>query len=179
MASENPVYVQGDFNAIAAEGIPGTYDNPHVATAVIADAVTVLSNNWNDIRSFNSPHDPDGRRARTTTYRMAVIAGKGLAFPQPDATPQDFGTDGGMHNFLRFLEDWGGQSLNYRGSMAIFYTNRQGVGTYKCCRNVYSPPTRNFEFDTDFLNPNLLPPQTPLFRDVNSLGFWQVVSPTP
>jgi hypothetical protein len=25
----------------------------------------------------------------------------------------DFGTDGGVHNFLRYLEEWGGQTSNY------------------------------------------------------------------
>ena len=71
---------------------------------------------------------------------------------------------GGTHNFLRYLERWSGRTLTYRGSMITFYFNRQAVGTYKCCRNVYSPPTRAYVFDTDFLDPNLLPPLTPMFR---------------
>jgi hypothetical protein len=86
----------------------------------------------------------------------------------------DFGTDGGMHNFLGMLENWSGQTLNYRGSMISFYYSRQSLGVYKCCSTVYSPPTRAFAFDTDFLNPALLPPGTPTFRDVVNLGFRQV-----
>ena len=86
-------------------------------------------------------------------YRVAVIAGKGMAFPWPAAgTATDFGTDGGAHNFLRYLED-GGQTVNYRGSIATFFYNRQAVGTYKCCTTVYGAPTRNYAFDTDFLKP--------------------------
>jgi type II secretory pathway pseudopilin PulG len=176
IASENPVYVQGNYNSLATDTTSGA----HGAYAVIADAVTVLSNNWNDIRSFTAPNDPNGRPATTTGYRMAVIAGKGLSFPRPTnwSPYQDFGTDGGAHNFLRYLEDWGGQTLNYRGSIVSFYTSRQAVGTYKCCNNVYSAPTRGYNFDTEFLTPSLLPPGTPMFRDINTLTFRQLLRPT-
>jgi hypothetical protein len=172
IASENPVYVQGNYNANA-----GGFGNPHVATAIIADAVTLLSNAWNDNASFIRPNDPARRPAVETWYRMAIIAGKGVAFPRPDNgnPPPDFGTDGGVHNFLRYLESWTNQRLNFRGAIASFYFNRQAVGTYKCCNNVYAPPARAYAFDTDFLTPNLLPPYTPMFRDLNTTGFTQVI----
>jgi hypothetical protein len=190
VAAENPVYVQGDYNADNA-GFGATGDG-HVSAAVIADSVTFLSNSWNDIRSFRWPHSvavtnpapptlPTGRGALTTWYRLGIIAGKGLSFPRPGNNPNDhtdFGTDGGAHNFIRYIENWGGQQLNYRGSIVSFYTSRQGVGTYKCCDVVYSPPTRGYRFDAEFLNPNLLPPRTPMFRDVNTLTFRQLLRPT-
>jgi hypothetical protein len=167
VASENPVYIEGNFNA-------GGGFSTHVATAVIADAVTLLSNNWNDTRSFARPHDPGGRPGSETWFRVAIIAGKGMSFPHPAWSPQDFGTDGGVHNFLRLLERWDG-TLHYLGSLGSFYFNRQAVGVYKCCTNVYSPPgTRDFAFDIDFLTPSLLPPSTPVFRDLNTLGFNQI-----
>jgi len=174
VSSENPVYVQGDYNA------QGTFAGSHVACSLIADAVTVLSNSWNDRNSFLSPHDMSvttTRRATATWYRMGVIAGKGKAFPHPGSTPEDFGTDGGAHNFLRMLERWSGQILNYRGSMIGLYFSRQAVGTFKCCNNTYAPPTRAYSFDTDFLEPTLLPPHTPMFRDINITGFTQLIMP--
>lgn len=172
VASENPVYVEGNWNANGAG-----FADPHVATAVIADAVTLLSNNWNDRISFIEPHDVDGRPAATTWYRLAIIGGKGLSFTRIAGANADFGTDGGAHNFLRLLEDWGGSTLNYRGAIASMFTSRQAVGTYKCCVDVYTAPTRAFAFDTDFLTPALLPPRTPMFRDVNTTGFAQIVRP--
>jgi hypothetical protein len=179
IVSENPVYVQGNYNA------NGAFDNAHVAASITADAVTLLSNSWNDINSFNCPHTLNatcnggkpGRIASTTWYRMAVIAGKGKPFPHPDGLSQDFGTDGGVHNFLRYLENWGGQTLNYRGSIVSLFFNRQATGIYKCCTNVYSPPSRGYNFDTDFLSPSLLPPRTPMFRDVNITGFTRMNMP--
>jgi len=184
VVAENPLYVQGDYNApdAAGTGFGATPGTDHVSAAAIADAVTFLSNNFNDIRSFMSPHDIlSNRGASTTYYRVAVIAGKGLNFPRPTSNGQDhtdFGTDGGAHNFLRYIENWGGSALNYRGSIISFYTHRQAVGTYKCCNVVYSPPSRGYNFDTDFLTPALLPPRTPMFRDINTLTFRQLLRPT-
>ena len=126
---------------------------------------------------FLEAHDVTDRNASTTWYRLAIIGGKGLSFPRITGAPADFGTDGGAHNFLRYLEDWGGQTLNYRGAIASMFTSRQAVGTYKCCSDVYTPPTRGYNFDTDFLTPALLPPRTPMFRDVNITGFAQIVRP--
>src|SRR5262249_21752930 len=174
VVSENPVYIQGDYNA----GAGAAFGSPHVAAAVIADAVTLLSNNWNDRVSFSQANNLGGRPAVDTWYRVAVIAGKTPSFPQPTwGAAQDFGTDGGVHNFLRYIENWGnGSTLWYRGSLASFYYSRQATGTFKCCTMVYSPPTRSYNFDADFLTPSLLPPQTPAFRDLNTLGFVQITA---
>ena len=43
---------------------------------------------------------------------------------------------------------------------------------------VYQAPSRGYNFDTDFLLPSLLPPGTPMFRDVNTLTFRQLLRPT-
>src|SRR5262249_23075023 len=45
VASENPVYIQGNYNAY-----PGStgFDGPHSFSAVIADAATFLSSAWSD-----------------------------------------------------------------------------------------------------------------------------------
>ncbi len=185
IVAENPAYVQGNFNAPNAAGTDfgATSGTDYVSAAVIADAVTLLSNAFNDIGTFQSPHVVNStyRTASTTWYRMAVIAGKGLTFPRPTTNSNDntdFGTDGGAHNFLRYIEYWSGQTLNYRGSIVSFYTNRQAVGIYKCCDVVYMPPTRGYKFDTDFLTPSLLPPRTPMFRDINTLTFRELLRPT-
>jgi hypothetical protein len=181
VVTENPVYIQGDWNANQSSTLTN-YGDPHAETSVIADAVTLLSNEWNDVESFLNPYNPGnfngGNRTRNTSwYRLAIIAGKGMAFPYPTAgnPPNDFGTDGGAHNFLRYLESGG--TVNYQGAIATFYYNRQAVGTYKCCNTVYGAPTRNYNFDTDFLDPATLPPLTPVFRDINALGFAQEIRP--
>ncbi|MGH9698229.1 MAG: pilus assembly PilX N-terminal domain-containing protein [Candidatus Acidiferrales bacterium] len=174
--SENPVYVQGDYNDPTLDATFAT--GTHAASSIMADAVTLLSDNWNDVNSFASPYTPGNRSGVTTMYRMAIVAGKGIAFKNPGgANGADYGTDGGVHNFLRYLESWGG-TLDYHGSIVSFYYDHQATGTYKCCNTVYSPPTRGYKFDSEFLSPSLLPPKTPMLRSINTIGFTQETLPT-
>jgi hypothetical protein len=185
VASENPVYVQGDYNTNANDTIwKGGSGGPHAAAAVIADAVTVLSDAWTDRISLvgvPNPTQASSRLATTTYYRLAIAAGKNLAFPFPswnNAVNYGFGTDGGIHNFLRFLEDWSGSTLNYEGSLVSLYYSTYATGTFKCCTySVYQPPTRNYVFDPLFATPSGLPPGTPMFRDVDDLAYRQVFTP--
>ena len=194
VASENPVYVHGNYNACGlptascASGGFGATGDSHRSAAIIADAVNLLSRSWDDYWSFITPHDPNQttakrRLAATTWYRMGVIAGKGLNFPFPtnytSSDAANFGSDGGAHNFMRFLEDWStSATFNYRGSMVSLFTSRQATGTWKCCINVYTPPGRSVAFDEEFVTPTLLPPRTPMFRDINTLTFRQMLRPT-
>jgi hypothetical protein len=176
IAAENPVYVHGSWNA----NLDNALGETNSATSIVSDAITLLSDDWTDWNSFANPYAPGNRdRAANSYYRFAVIAGKNRAFSYPNWNPaaKDFGTDGGAHNFLRMLESGGG-IVHYRGSIASFYFARQAVGVYKCCDTVYGAPgERKYNFDMDFLDPSLLPPLTPVFRDTNALGFAQEVRP--
>ena len=124
------------------------------------------------------------RSAETTGYRVAIVSGKTLPFPKPGYADASFGSDGGVHNFLRSLEDWyvsssSGAVQRYRGSMVSFFISRQATGSFKCCdTDVYVRGDRDWQFDTDFLLPARLPPATPMFRDVNTLTFRQLLRPT-
>jgi Tfp pilus assembly protein PilX len=181
VASENPVYVAGNYNSGPSDPLwtGGSKTTPHAAAAILADSVTVLSNNWNDGISMLHPDNMAFRPASTTYYRMAVAAGKNIPFPQPAwaGVGNDFGTDGGMHNFLRYLENWGGQHLYYNGSLVSMYYSEYNTGVFKCCTAVYSPPTRHYSFDTLFLNPANLPPGTPMFQDIVNLSYHQNFTP--
>jgi hypothetical protein len=194
IASEEPVYVWGDYNTGSADPFWPSENNgttPHSAAAIIADSVTLLSNppaanslpvanyGWTDYESFGFPATMGSRPGNTSYYRMAIAAGKSIPFPQPAWGGQDFGTDGGMHNFLRYLENRGanGASVNYAGSLISMYYSQYNTGVFKCCTAVYGAPTRNYFFDTQFLNPNNLPPGTPSFQDVVSLSYHQNFTP--
>ncbi len=182
VASENPVYILGDYNSNSTDTVWNTTPVDvagHSSASVIADAVTFLSNNWNDRASFGiggsgTVTNPSNRAATTTRYRVAVAAGKNINFTRPSWGGQDFGTDGGTHNFLRYLENWGGQTHYYKGSIVSLFYSTYNTGVFKCCSTVYSPPTRNYSFDIDFASPGGLPPGTPMFRDIESLGYRQL-----
>jgi len=224
VASENPVYIQGNYNSnCPAASVVGyctpnstTFDTswntggaqvPHAAASIIADAVTMLSNNWQDwgctpvggncsnylnqnTGSMENPTNPGGqgvpaqtpnRIAVTTYYRVAIAAGKNIAFNNTAAVPEyAYGLDGGVHNFLRFLEDWGGpsnlnaqQQLWYQGSIVSLYWSYYATGPFKCCNLVYNPPDRQYTFDSLFSAPANLPPGTPMFRNVDNLTYRQ------
>ena len=182
VASENPVYIWGDYNSNSTDTVwntPPVDLTGHSSSSVIADTVTFLSNNWTDYESLGMTGDgtvttPGNRNASNTYYRLAIAAGKNINFQKPSWGAQDFGTDGGVHNFLRYLENWGGQTLRYRGSIVSLFYSTYNTGAFKCCTTVYSPPTRNYSFDIDFATPGGLPPGTPMFRDIESLGYRQL-----
>ena len=173
VASENIVYIQGNYNANDLG-----FGDPHAASAVIADAASFLSKNWQDWRSFRYPTDQNNRLANTTYYRIAVAAGKNKTWPNPSWTSQhDWGLDGGTHNFLRYLERWSGQSFHYKGSLVSLYYSEYAPGIYKCCNAVYSPPSRQYSLDTDFHNLAKLPPGTPSLQDIVTQAFRPVYTP--
>jgi hypothetical protein len=194
IASEEPVYVLGDYNTGSADPFwpsENTTTTPHSAAAIIADTVTLLSNpptktggtvgpGWTDQESFLYPATAGNRPGNTSYYRMAIASGKSIPWPSPTwAASADVGTDGGMHNFLRYLENRGANSatVNYAGSMISMYYAQYDTGMFKCCNSVYGAPTRNYFFDTQFLNPNNLPPGTPMFQEVVSLSYHQNFTP--
>ena len=128
----------------------------------------------------SAPFDAQRAARRTTWYRARDHRRQGLQLPRAArnnrATTATSGPTAGPQ--LHPLPgSWDG-TLNYRGSIISLYMNRQAVGTYKCCNIVYGGPTRGYIFDTDFLQPTLLPPRTPMFRDINTLTFRQVLRPT-
>jgi hypothetical protein len=183
VASENPVYIQGDYNSNSTDPTwanPNATEPDHAAAAVIADAVTLLSNAWTENTSLNQPSDANDAAARpavTTRYRLAIAAGKTINFPNPNwsgGSLYGYGTDGGLHNFLRFLENWSNDALYYKGSLVSLYYSTYATGTFKCCAySVYQPPDRNYVFDPLFAKPDGLPPGTPSFRDVENLSYRQ------
>ena len=178
------VYVQGNYNAKYVASVPSTgntpytdfmpFDSPtHIPASIVADAVTILSNNWNDAESFYSPYNQDYRQASNTVMRFAMISGDTIA--SISAAPHQGGIsprlNGGVHNFKRFLENWTGDRLDYSGSLINLFNSHNNNGSFKCCETVYNPPVRNWVFDGTFLDPNRLPPGTPYFQYIQTTGF--------
>ena len=150
LASNNPVYIQGDFNTggtPASDGNPSDPTTPQVSgytrapTSVLADAVNILSNTWNDANSFGGL---SSRIASNTTVNTAIVSG---IVP---TNPVDGSYSGGAENFPRFLEDWSRAALTYYGSMVELYKSQQSTGEWPGTGIVYNPPTRQWYFDNNF-----------------------------
>ncbi|MBL8152005.1 MAG: hypothetical protein JNN15_18955, partial [Blastocatellia bacterium] len=197
IATENPAYVQGNYNTgipttFGSPTPPANYPGPQVPCSVVADAVTVLSNAWTDAISYLSPYNPGGRAASTTAYRFAVLTGRprsglfnganddpmwGVVGTNPRNEPDDTRLYGGVHNFLRYIENWGGQRLTYTGALIDGWDSWQANGTFKCCNTVYQPPTRDYTFNTAYLDPKQLPPGTPNLQYLLLTSFRQNINP--
>ena len=146
IVSGNPVYIQGDYNT-GGLNPPSDSGNPlqpqingytRQPSSVIADAVNILSNSWSD---SNSGSGLGSRVASSTTVNTAILSG---IIPSANNI-----YSGGAENFPRFLEDWGGKTLTYYGSMVELYQSKQSIGTWGK-DNVYNPPNRQWFFDKNF-----------------------------
>ena len=180
LASENGVYVLGNYNttgvSLAGSGVT-TSDSyqpqntsEHIPAAVVGDAVTILSNSWTDANSFANPLTETNRVASNTQVRFAMIAGDSVTVRNTSGAVFD-GLNGGIHNFIRFLEDWNGKRLNYSGSLINLYNAYNNNGRFKCCNTVYEPPIRDWTFETTFTDANRLPPGTPFVYSISFTGF--------
>lgn len=142
IASENMVYIWGNYNTTGVSGVPvsgstlndGTgYTGPQVPASIVADAIFPLSKTWFDASSALFPEGmSDARNYAGTAYRMAddgitsdtegtsvraaIITGINPsalnATPGRNAWGQR--KSGGTHNFARFLESWNTSGSNIR-----------------------------------------------------------------
>lgn len=139
VASENPVYIQGDYNT------SGT----RVSSAVFADAVTILSNAWKD---GNSSGSLSARNASDTTVNTAIVAGFVPSGAKDPTNPSlTYGYSGGLNNFPRFLEDWSNNTFKYTGSMIELFTSAIAIGEWDT-GSTYVPPNRVWNFDSNFVD---------------------------
>jgi hypothetical protein len=150
IASNNPVYIQGDFNTggnppsnsgNAADAVtPQVSGYTRAPCSILADAINILSNSWDDANAGTAPP------ASNTTINAAIVSGIVPTAP----VGGDGSYSGGAENFPRFLEDWSGNTFTYYGSMVELYKSQQSTGEWKCCNPVYSPPSRQWYFDNNF-----------------------------
>lgn len=166
VVSQNPVYVQGDYNtgatytsATKTYNTPsdnGTYTSPNVTgyarkgASIMADAVTLLSGGWSDL---NSNLVISNRVATNTTLNAAIVAG---------IVPSSNGNySGGGENFVRLLEDWNknGNTFTYYGSMVEMFASKQATGIWTGAGNTYKQPGLHWYYDdTNFSNQATQPP---------------------
>jgi hypothetical protein len=173
VASQNPVYVQGDFNTGGAPPsnaspsdptTPQTSGYSRAPASILTDAVNILSNSWNDANSFAGT---SSRVASSTTVNAAIVSGIVPTAPAGG----DGAYSGGAENFPRFLEDWSHATLTYYGSMIELYKSQQSIGEWGKA-NVYSPPTRQWYFDNNF---KTTPPPGSLMVYSYVKGRWYVL----
>lgn len=142
VGSDLPVYIDGSFNT--SNGV-----KPFL---VAADAVTMLSKSWQDAQSILSD---TVRIPANTTYNLTVMTGN---------YETEWGVyNGGLENVLRFLENWTGYTVTYRGSLVDMWCSELSTGlwcstgTALTTNNVtfrYNAPNRDWGYDTLYQSQN-------------------------
>ena len=149
IASENPVYTIGDYNSVDKK-----------PASILADAVTFLSSAWDDSKGAD---DKSTRPAVATTVNVSYLTG--------NVETTDANYNGGFENLPRFLEVWSGKNFTWAGSAVNLWNSVQANGDWTGA--VYSPPIRDWAYDTDLDDPNNMPPGTPAVRIFQRTGWRQ------
>jgi hypothetical protein len=195
LASEQAIYLQGDYNNIDSQ-----------AAAVMGDTIAVLSNactNADRVISCGDLNDASGNPVQGTYASLTANATySGTPANVPVATPTTiraaflsqtdltniagtpFRYSGGLNNYIRMLENWQNVPLTYVGSFISLGTPTEFSGPYQYGRTAgnivdrsqsdyyyYYPPIRNFSFDTNFNVASQLPPLTPKVVYLNQKVF--------
>jgi hypothetical protein len=160
LATPMPLYVLGDYNATNTSGT-SINQNSVIHTepaALMADAITVLSDNWVDTNNF-SKHT-GGPSATQTTINTACLEGIVPSNTNNLASNAN-GYSGGVENFLRLLENWSSVHLWYNGSIVVMFPSQYATNCWQQNGNYYTAASRFWAFNTNFLNAADLPPLTP------------------
>jgi Tfp pilus assembly protein PilX len=196
VASDQAIYLQGDYNTIGRK-----------PAAIMADTISVLSVNCVSAgqaqdptniptANINCPMNPwtiptppapalpfvspwtggtivsstNGTMygAQTTSVNAAFLSFTNQSRGNLGVNRNYKGTwlnySGGLNNYMRFVEDWSGQTFNYNGSMVSLGTPLEFSGWFRSGSkpdSYFSPPNRNFTYDTSFNAFPSLPPMTP------------------
>ncbi len=195
LATEQAIYLQGDYNTIDSQ-----------AAAAMGDTIAVLSNactNADRVISCGDLNDASGNPVQGTYASLTANATySGTPANVPVATPTNiraaflsqtdltnitgspFRYSGGLNNYIRMLENWQNVPLTYVGSFISLGTPAEFSGPYQYGRTAgnivdrsqsdyyyYYPPIRNFSFDTNFNVASQLPPLTPKVVYLNQKVF--------
>ena len=179
VATDNPLYVQGDFNSTNTKGV-----------ALVSDAFNILSNefvnhypgfgrippNGGKVCGFGNNQYADALLFKyfggsETTVNAAIFTGN----------VHNRVTDGdGAHVFPRFHEWWHVKPnfpykvsvLNILGSFINLWTSKQANSEWcPAGGDCYSAPIRNWGWDVRFQDPNFWPPFIPSVFSVERVGF--------
>ena len=185
LTTNAPMYTVGSFNANGSSHSNDAYttdDADELPAALMADTITVLSDNWPSNRYYSYL---DGR-SYLSNYRRAnsfVEISAALVSGTPNTIPSSASYPGvsssrplslGVVNLPRFLEYWTSRTLTIRGSLVSLYESEvRPLGAPTNFNDFYTPPIRDWGFN-ELFGSGSYPPGTPLLRTYRRLMFEQI-----
>jgi hypothetical protein len=154
VATPNPLYTKGNYNQPNPAFLGTTNTSITKPASLICDAYTLLSAYFSDSASSASY---TSRVASDTTVVAAIVAGN---------SPSGVTYSGGVNNLPRVLESWSGHTYTLNGSLVCLFPSAMATAPFQNPGVYYSAPTRNINFDSNFLDITRLPPGTPTVRVV-------------
>jgi hypothetical protein len=160
--TDQAVYIVGNYNTVNWQ--PASF---------LADSLNVLSaqcfsgngnGNGNDQIFKVSGTGCGGANAQNTEINAAFLAGTDIT-----NSTESPGYNGGLENYPRFHENWGGRTLTYRGSFVSTGTPEKVTGLWT--NQLYGAPNRDWGYDTRFNNAKNLPPLSPRFVFIKQENF--------
>ncbi len=151
VVSNNALYIQGDYNTTAISDGGSTRSNPAV---LMGDAVTILSEGWND---ENSAAGIDQRRATPAEGSSEIVLNAGILTGNTPSTDNPPTNSGGVQNLVRLMEDWSGYRVTIRGSMGQLFSSKYMNSEFKSPTQplpdddlvYWVPDERRLDFDRD------------------------------
>lgn len=154
-------YLQGNFNVVA----DSTGKFP--VCALYCDGLVALSNAWTDtaVNTLIGTARGVWTTATSTVHRLCLVIHN---------TPTDLaninvsdihqpGGSGGIHNVIKFLENWSGIDWAFVGSLVVLDRGTYTRG-YLGNQDIYNPPNRLYCFNDDLFRE--LPPFPDIINDV-------------
>lgn len=192
IATDQGIYIQGDYNVGRKDfhtgfatdlGTPTPDDaNTKIRVhnkqpaAFLADTFYPLSNtcfnqdqsinHFTGVNCDNGIGDSASKRTPSHTEKNAAI----LSGTDISNKPNNGQYNGGLENYPRFLENWSSKEWRYKGSFVSVSTPLYARGVWGG-GNVYSPPLRPWDYDTEFNDARNLPPLTPQFVYIKQDSF--------
>jgi hypothetical protein len=149
VVSDQAIFIEGHYNRGA-----GFAWKP---ASFLSDAINILSRDYNfgahlgGVTAVNNP----------MTVMAAFLSGTRTTGNINGTGGQGGAYNGGLENYPIFHENWSGDVFTYRGSFVSLEEPRHSTGMWSGA--YYSPPTRDWGYDSRFNNVANLPPLSPRF----------------
>ncbi|MDK2973555.1 MAG: hypothetical protein PWP23_3310 [Candidatus Sumerlaeota bacterium] len=171
LATNSPLYTKGDLNAPNNE-------QDRIPLLLACDSINPLSNNFND-SNYDPRTNPSSSSFKVDGPKNSASNTKTNAVFLTGNVPTKYRQyGGGAENFYRYIENWGGKTHYYRGSMLNMFHSKiatdswdknTGTGTSS---GYYGAPRRDWGWDENFANGNEPPGMPSTFQ--YAIGRWEL-----